>query len=58
MEVTFQGKKVNLAGSQAKIGDLLPSFKAVDMDGNVVNSDRFKGKPLLISVVLSIETDV
>lgn len=58
MEVTFQGDLVGLKGEQPRVGDSLPNFKAVDMNGDLVSLDSFKGEALLISVVLSIDTPV
>jgi len=54
---TFWGPKT-LIGPELKAGDMAPAFKLIDGKGQEVSSDVFKGKPMLISVVPSVDTGV
>ncbi len=47
-----------LVGPELKAGDTAPAFKLIDRKGQEVSSDLFKGKPMLISVVPSVDTGV
>lgn len=54
---TFWGPKT-LVGPELKPGDTAPDFTLTDGKGQPVSSDAFKGKPLIISVVPSLDTGV
>ena len=45
-----------LVGPELKPGDKAPPFKLVNGKGEEVSSDRFAGRPLIISVVPSLDT--
>ena len=53
----FWGPKT-LVGPELKPGDAAPPFKLVKVRGVEVGSDAFAGKPLIISVVPSLDTGV
>lgn len=53
----FWGPKT-LVGPELKPGDHAPSFSLVNGKWEAVSMDAFKGKPLLISVVPSLDTSV
>src|SRR5207247_10344581 len=53
----FWGPKT-LVGPELKPGDKAPSFKLTGSKGQEVSSDVFKGKPTIISVVPSLDTNV
>jgi thioredoxin-dependent peroxiredoxin len=53
----FWGPKT-LVGPQLKPGDEAPPFRLVKTRGEVVKSADFAGKPLVISVIPSIDTGV
>ncbi|MCC8088334.1 MAG: thiol peroxidase [Rikenellaceae bacterium] len=56
--VIFKGKSVNLLGDHLKIGDKAPEFKVTDTELNLVSSDLYKGKLVVISVFPSVDTSV
>jgi thioredoxin-dependent peroxiredoxin len=56
--ITLQGNPVGISGASLKVGDTLPSFKLSGVDLQDIDSSRFQGKPLVISVLPSIDTDV
>ena len=58
MDITFGGDKVTLEGKEIKIGDVAPSFKAVNKDLSDFNSEDLKGKIVVYSVAPSIDTPV
>lgn len=58
MNITFGGNKVNLEGKEIKVGDVAPSFKAVNKDLSDFNSEDLKGKIVVYSVAPSIDTPV
>ena len=58
MDITFGGDKVNLEGKEIKVGDMAPSFKAVNKDLSDFNSEDLKGKIVVYSVAPSIDTPV
>ena len=51
----FWGPKT-LVGPELKSGDPAPSFTVVDSKGETVTSQQFQGRPMLISVVPSLDT--
>lgn len=58
MKVKFGGNEVTLVGSQVKVGDKAPVFKATKNDLSEFNSEDYKGKVVVYSVVPSIDTGV
>jgi thioredoxin-dependent peroxiredoxin len=56
--VTFGEKPVTLLGTELKVGDTAPEFKAVTNDLEEKSLSDYKGKIKLISVVPSIDTGV
>lgn len=58
VNVTFKQKPVTLLGSELKVGDQAPDFKALDNDLEEKSLTDYKGKIKLISVVPSIDTGV
>lgn len=56
--VTLGGKPVTLLGPELKVGDKAPDFTLVGNDLGPVKLADFKGKPVIVSVVLSLNTDV
>lgn len=58
MDITFGGNKVNLEGKEIKVGNVAPSFKAVNKDLSDFNSEDLKGKIVVYSVAPSIDTPV
>ena len=53
----FVGPKT-LVGPELKPGDQAPAFKLTRSDFSPINSEQFAGKPLIISVIPSIDTRV
>lgn len=49
---------VTLVGPELKVGDKAPDFALQNTDLEKVSMDSFRGKPLLISVVPSLDTSV
>ena len=58
MNITFGGDKITLEGKEIKVGDVAPSFKAVNKDLSDFNSEDLKGKIVVYSVAPSIDTPV
>lgn len=56
--VSAGGKPVALLGQQIDVGQLAPNFKVVDSKFKTKSFSDFKGKPILISVVPSLDTGV
>lgn len=56
--VTMRGKPFTLIGPELKVGDKAPDFKLVANDLSEVTLDNFKGKTVVISVVVSLDTPV
>jgi thiol peroxidase len=56
--VSAGNKAVVLLGHQVNVGDQAPNFKVVDERFSPVTLDKFQGKPILISVVPSLDTGV
>ncbi|MET3617159.1 thiol peroxidase [Peptoniphilus olsenii] len=58
MKIKFGGKEVTLVGSQVKVGDVAPEFKAIKTDLSEFDSKETKGKIVIYSVAPSIDTSV
>jgi thiol peroxidase len=56
--VTMKGKAVTLVGNAVKQGDRAPDFRAADNAFTAVRLSDFEGKPVLISVVPSLDTGI
>ena len=58
MDITFGGDKVTLEGKEIKVGDVAPSFKAVNKDLSDFNSEDLKGSVVVYSIAPSLDTSV
>jgi thiol peroxidase len=56
--VTMKGSPVTLVGPDLTIGDEAPDFTAVDRDLHEVSLSDFRGRPVIISSVVSVDTSV
>ncbi len=56
--VTIKGNPLTLLGNEVKVGDTAPEFSVVGNDLSSVNLSSFKGKPLIISSVPSLDTPI
>ncbi|MDR3603839.1 MAG: thiol peroxidase [Syntrophaceae bacterium] len=56
--VTFKGNPLTLIGKEVKVGDAAPDFTALANDLSPISLSSFKGKPLIISSVPSLDTPV
>ena len=57
-QITIKGKPVTLAGTLVAVGDKAPDFTALDNGFQPVSLDEFRGRPVLISAVPSLDTPV
>lgn len=57
MEIKFMGNPITLEGNEVKIGDIAPSFTAIDNNMKPVSLEDTKGVRI-ISVVPSLDTEV
>ena len=57
-EVTMKGNPVTLSGKTVAVGDPAPDFTALDGTFQPVSLGDFKGRPVLISAVPSLDTPV
>lgn len=56
--VTFKGNKMTLVGPSLAAGAKAPDFEVTGQDLAPVAFSQFKGKPILISVVTSLDTGI
>jgi thiol peroxidase len=56
--VTMKGEPLTLLGPKLSVGDAAPDFRVVDAGFQPVKLSDFKGQPLLISAVPSLDTTV
>jgi thiol peroxidase len=56
--VTMKGEPLTLLGPNLSVGDAAPDFRVVDAGFQPVKLSDFKGQPLLISAVPSLDTSV
>lgn len=56
--IKFGGDPVTIVGEEIKVGDKAPAFKATNTDLSPFNSEDYKGKVKIYSVVPSIDTGV
>ncbi len=52
------GTMVTLVGPELKVGDVAPGFTLRNQSLQAVSKDAFSGKPMLLSVVPSLDTSV
>jgi len=57
-QVTLHGKALKLAGELLRVGQKAPDFSVVDTDLKPVKLSDFAGKPLVISAVPSLDTEI
>ncbi|MCH9625201.1 MAG: Thiol peroxidase [Chlamydiales bacterium] len=57
-EITLKGKEVHLIGELPKQGQQVPDCELIGSDLKPVKISSFKGKPLLILAVPSLDTEV
>ena len=58
MNITFGGNNVTLLGSEIKVGDTAPSFKATKNDLSEWSSEENQGQVVVYSVAPSLDTSV
>ena len=56
--ITMKGKPVTLLGTKAYIGEMAPDFTGIDSNMKEVKLSDFKGKVVVLSVFLSVDTKV
>ena len=56
--VTLKGKMMTLSGHEIKVGQKAPNFKLLAIDSTNVELSQSKGKVRLLSIVLSLDTNV
>ena len=56
--VTLKGKPVTLVGNRVDVGDHAPAFTVVGQDLSPVSFAGFRGRPCIISSVVSLDTEV
>ena len=56
--VTMKGEPLTLLGPELSVGDVAPDFRVVDAGFQPVTLSDFKGQPVLISAVPSLDTSV
>jgi thiol peroxidase len=57
-EVTMKGQPIALAGQPVSVGEKAPEFTALDAEFQPVSLDAFRGRPVLVSAVPSLDTPV
>jgi len=56
--VTFKGNPLTLLGPELTVGSKAPAFQVLSQDLQPVTLEQWKGRPVLISVVPSLDTPV
>ena len=56
--VTMKGDPLTLVGADIQVGQAVPDFRVIDMSFAPVRLSDFKGKPVLISAVPSLDTGI
>ncbi len=56
--VTLKGKPVTLVGNRVEVGQEAPDFTVVDEGLSPVGFSSFRGRPCILSSVVSLDTDV
>jgi len=54
--VTYQGKHLTILGHHVGVGDMAPGFRLVEQDLTDITLGTFSDRPLVLSVVPSIDT--
>lgn len=57
-KITFKGSPVHTSGEMPKVGSKAPDFVLTDGDLNDYTLEKFAGKRVLISTVISLDTGV
>lgn len=57
-KITMKGNPVEISGTALKVGDALPLFTLTGVDLQDLKAESLKGKPLVVSVIPSIDTPV
>lgn len=58
LDITFQGNPLTLEGTLLEVGQKAPAFSLVKNDLTAITLDELKGKNILISSIVSIDTPV
>ena len=56
--VTLDGKPMTLVGPALKVGDRAPNFTLIAADMSEIKLESLKGKPALLSTLLSVSTSI
>ncbi len=56
--ITFKGSPLTILGKALKVGDTLPTFTLTANDMSDLSSTAFADKPVIVSVVPSVDTPV
>ena len=57
-QITLRGNQINTIGELPAVGAPAPSFSLTGTDLGAVDSEQFRGKPLLLNVFPSVDTPV
>ena len=57
-QITLRGNQINTIGELPAVGAPAPSFTLTGTDLGAVDSEQFRGKPLLLNVFPSVDTPV
>lgn len=57
-QITLGGEAINTVGSIPAVGTPAPAFELVDKDLNVVTSEDFAGKKVVLNIFPSVDTGV
>jgi len=55
---TMRGKPLTLVGDEIKVGDMAPDFEALDEKLQPMKLSTFKGKVVVLSTVMSLDTQI
>jgi len=57
-QITMRGNPINTVGELPAVGSPAPQFSLLGADLGEVNSEQFRGKPLLLNIFPSVDTPV
>lgn len=57
-QITFKGQRINTVGKLPVIGDVAPNFKLTKADLSEITLDDFINKRVLLSIFVSVDTEV
>jgi thioredoxin-dependent peroxiredoxin len=57
-QITLRGNPINTVGELPAVGSSAPSFTLTGGDLGAVNSDQFRGKPVVLNIFPSVDTPV